>query len=51
MHSKAHECYAQEQVKKMIPKISCSLSSLYALTKQPRTEASVMVERIAEWEQ
>lgn len=51
MHSKVHESYAQEEVRKMIPKIYHSLAALYAKTKQPRLEPVFMAERISEWEE
>lgn len=39
MHSKVHETYAQEEVRKMVPRVCQSLLGLYAKTKQPRADA------------
>jgi hypothetical protein len=36
MHNKSHESYAQDEVRKMIPKFFANLESLYTKTKQPR---------------
>ena len=36
MHNKVHESYAQEEVRKMIPKVFTTLEALYRKTKQPR---------------
>lgn len=49
MHSKVHETYAIEEVRKMVPRVSHALQSLYAKTKQPRTEAEAMCVRVEEW--
>lgn len=39
MHSKVHENYAIEEVRKMVPRVCQALQALYAKTKQPRIEA------------
>lgn len=36
MNNKVHETYAQEEVKKLVPKIFSNLELLYTDTKQPR---------------
>ena len=48
MHNKVHESYAQEEVRKMIPKVFTTLEALYRKTKQPRLQASPMMRKIEE---
>ena len=49
MHNKVHETYAQEAVRKMIPRVSQDMRELYLSTMEPRTSPGIMVNKIAEW--
>jgi thiaminase len=50
MHNKVHETYAQEEVKKLVPKVLANLEQLYSSTKQPRLSTPEMVAQIKQWE-
>ena len=50
MHNKVHEAYAQEEVRKMIPRSHQELKKLYERTKEPRSSPTVMVAKVEEWQ-